>query len=157
MAYDLKITGLANRDELVDKGPQDFRLYKFSLNHAPDGFWVLLLQSAGLKMPEVTLSANADQVELWATANADVSVKTVLAKAKQAVSQANADANESDAQFNSKAEEKAAAMQEAQQALVAELDDLDFSDEPASASDDADVGGLDDMGTLPDPDPTPGV
>ena len=67
MAYEIKITGLANKNELVEQGQKGDRLYKFSLSGAPDGFWVLLLQGAGQQFPDVTLSANADQQELWAS------------------------------------------------------------------------------------------
>jgi hypothetical protein len=143
VSHDLKIIGLLNKDELVEKGPTDNRLYKFELNHKPDGLWVLLLQRAGLQISEVTLSANADQVELWAGAASSLSVKEVLAHAKRAVAQANADASESEALFNKKAQEKADALAAAQASFVSEVDELDFSDsEPVPDP-------LGDMGTDP--------
>lgn len=135
MAYDLKITGLANKDALKAEGPKAHRLYKFALNQAPDGLWVLLLQQAGRDVPDVTVSGNAGQTELWASANADVSVKRVLEGAKRAVKQANADANASDAQFNRAAEEEAASVASFQQQLVAEIDELSFDDDEDSSVD----------------------
>lgn len=132
MAYDLKITGLANKDELKREGPKDHRLYKFTLSAPPDNFWVLLLQQAGRAFSEVTISGNAGSTELWASADASVSVKKVLDDAKRAVAQANADANASDAQLGGGARAQAATAAAQQQALVQELDELDFS-EPAQS------------------------
>jgi len=132
VAYDIKITDLINKKELVDAGTAENRLYKFALNAEPDGFWVLLMQRAGLGYSDVTLSASADQSELWASAAGTISVKVVLNTAKQAVAQANADANESESQFNRAAQEKADALAEAQVAFTAEVDDLDFGSDPES-------------------------
>lgn len=146
MARDIKITGLANKDELLEQPRERFLLYKFSLSGAPDGLWVLLLQQAGLQFPDVTLSANAGQAELWASAAPDVSARLVLDCAKRAVAQANAEAAESDRHFDSAAREKAdaqaaaaaaaeaeaAARKEAEAAkaaLASELDGLDFDEE----------------------------
>lgn len=128
MAYDLKITGLANRDELKREGPKDHRLYKFTLSEPPDNFWVLLLQQAAHAFPEVTISGNAGSTELWASADASVSVKKVLDDAKRAVAQANADANASDEQLGRAARERAGAAAIQQDTLVKELDELDFSE-----------------------------
>lgn len=134
MPYDLKITGLANKDELKHEGPKDHRLYKFTLSEAPDGFWVLLLQQAGRAFSEVTISGNAGSTELWASADASVSVKQVLADAKRAVAQANVDATASDEQFSRAAKEKASVAAVQQDTLAKELDELDFSEAPASGA-----------------------
>lgn len=144
MTYDLRITGLANKDDLVREGAGAHRLYKFTLNTPPDSFWVLLLQQAGQRLSDVTVSGNANQTELWASARSDVPVKQVLGAAKQAVAQANVDANESNAQFRRAAAEKADAMRafeqelkapppEERHQLAAELEQLSFDDEPAPA------------------------
>lgn len=144
MTYDLRITGLANKDDLVRESAGAHRLYKFTLNAPPDSFWVLLLQQAGQRLSEVTVSGNANQTELWASARSDVPVKQVLGAAKQAVAQANVDANESDAQFRRAAAEKADSMRAFEQELkatpapqrdqlAAEIEQLSFDDEPAAA------------------------
>ncbi len=152
MAYDLKITGLANKDALKQEGAKDHRLYKFALSAAPDGFWVLLLQQAAREAHDVTVSGSAGQTELWATANADVSVKRVLEAAKQAVRSANRDANASDAQFKRAAEEKAASLAAYQDRFVAELDELDFEDAGAdAAAADGEAGAEPDGGGPPSP------
>lgn len=128
VAYDIKITDLMNKKELVDAGPQDNRLYKFELSEAPSNFWVLLLQRAGHQFKDVTISGNADQTELWASAAGTVSVKHVLDCAKRSVAQANADANESDAQLNRQQREREESLAAAQQTFVSEVDELDFTD-----------------------------
>jgi ribosomal protein L12E/L44/L45/RPP1/RPP2 len=157
MAYDIKITGLKNRDELLEKGGADHRLYKFELSGSPDNLWVLLLQRAGLEYPEVTISASADQDELWASATSDISVQEVLGTARKAVSLANADANESDRQFNQAAEAKAAAEAEAKERLVSELDTLSFEEdataglEPVPSLDSGLDSGLDSTGGSDEP------
>ena len=130
MAYDIKITDLINKKELVDAGTAENRLFKFSLNSHPDGFWVLLMQRAGLAFTDVTLSASADQGELWASAAGTISIKAVLNTAKKAIAQANSDANESEAHFNQAAKDKADALAAAQEAFTAEVEELDFDSDP---------------------------
>jgi hypothetical protein len=129
VSYAFKITGLANKKELIEQADQDYRLYKFALNDAPDGFWVLIFQQVGRDYREVTLSGNDGQAELWATASPNLSVKHVLRTAQRAVTQANAEANEANARFNKDEQEKAAREAAAQARLAAELDELNF-DEP---------------------------
>lgn len=149
MARDIKITGLANKDELLVQPHERFRLYKFALSGAPDGLWVLLLQQAGAQFPDVTLSGNAGQAELWASAAPEVSAHHVLACAKRGVAQANAEAAESDRFFDREARERAEAeaaakaeaeaaaragaeAEAAKAALASELDELSFDDELGS-------------------------
>lgn len=155
MSYDLKIAGLANKDELVKQGPADHRLFKFLLSKEPDGFWVLLLQHASERTPDVTLSASEKSKELWVSAPGSLSAKVVLERAQGAVQAANADANEAAKRYEKK-EEPAAAM--AHQAFVSELDELSFDEgEAAEDGEAAGEGGagagapsaLEAFGTLP--------
>lgn len=132
MPYDLKITGLANRDELKRESAKDHRLYKFTLSKAPDNFWVLLLQQAGRGFPDVTISGNAGSTELWVSAPASVSVQKVLDDTKRAVAQANADATASDKQLGLSDGKRAASPAAQQDTLAKELDELDFSVSPSS-------------------------
>ncbi len=146
MAYRLTITGLANKHELLKQDSKAYRLYKFALSEPPDGFWVLMLQSAGRDIQDVTLSANQGHLELWASANKAVSVTRVLEAAKGAVRQANSQASDSEEEYKraaaeaeaAKAEmeerwaraerERAAELAGYEQQLVAEIDDLSFED-----------------------------